>query len=58
MPLCDAAEQKKESLPMIYDGEVSLAGATDKELMILSRTKKARIRKKYFDRILRRSGEK
>ena len=43
---------------MIYDGETSLAGATDKELMILSRTKRARIRKKYFDRILRRSGEK
>ena len=43
---------------MIYDGEMSLVGATDKELMILSRTKKARIRKKYFDRITKRRAEK
>ena len=43
---------------MIYDGEMSLVRATDKELMILSRTKKARIRKKYFDRITRRREEK
>ncbi len=39
---------------MIHDGEMSLAGATDKELQILCRTKRARIRKKYFDRISRR----
>ncbi len=43
---------------MIYDGEMSLVGASDKELQILCRTKKARIRKKYFDRITRRREEK
>ncbi len=41
---------------MLYDGEMSLAGATDKELQILCRTKRARIRKKYFDRISRREN--
>lgn len=39
---------------LILEGAVLLKGATDKELMILGRTKRARIRKKYFDRIERR----
>ena len=42
---------------ILYDGEMSLAGATEKELVILGRTKKRRIRKKYFDRIVRRAAE-
>lgn len=40
----------------LSDRESVLFGATDKELMILGRTKRARIRKKYLDRIIRRSS--
>ena len=43
---------------MIYDGEMSLEGATEKEIRILCSTKKARIKKKYFDRIARRQASR
>ena len=43
-----------EDIYLLQEGESLLTGATDKELTILFRTRKARIRKKYLDRIIRR----
>ena len=45
-----------ENFFLLQEGECLLTGATDKELTILFRTRKARIRKKYTDRIIRRNG--
>lgn len=45
-----------KSLYLLNEGDIPLIGATDKELIILSRTRKARIRKKYIDRIIRRAA--
>lgn len=66
MPLCDAADEKKESLPMYIEnvkniffeqlekeGNISLEGATVKELHYMS-SKKYRVRKKYQNMVLRR----
>ncbi len=39
---------------LLQEGETVLIGATDRELIILGRTKKRRTRKKYTDRIERR----
>ena len=39
---------------ILQEGDILLAGATVKELTIYYRTRKARIRKKYTDRIIRR----
>lgn len=45
-----------ENYYLLQEGDILLAGATVKELTIYYRTRKARIRKKYTDRILRRNG--
>lgn len=47
-------ETTTEDIYLLQEGEILLTGATDKELTILCRTRKARIRKKYTDRIIRR----
>lgn len=52
----DFVDKNDYDLSLLQEGDIPLIGATDRELTILGRTKKRRIRKKYTDRIIRRSA--
>lgn len=52
----DFVNDNAYDLSLLQEGDIPLIGATDRELTILGRTKRARIRKKYLDRIIRRNG--